>query len=138
MIANRWDSSGLDPDDCSVIYAYVRNKWVKCISEMYSIFKGRSRREVAMATAELFKMNKISNKAKSITAKRIAMFLERAEESELVISQRIKDEERRRSRQHLTPAFGKDIADKGLATDLSSESIADLPDEKLIQQMDTF
>jgi hypothetical protein len=40
----------LDPWDAGIAYAFVKNEWVKCISEHYRIFQGRSEREIPLAT----------------------------------------------------------------------------------------
>ncbi len=42
-----------DPFDAGVAYAFVKKRWVRCISEHYARFAGRSEREVQLASAEL-------------------------------------------------------------------------------------
>jgi transposase InsO family protein len=84
-----------DPDDCGIIYAFIRNHWIKCFSDMYATFKGRSRKEIAIATVELRKANALSNKKRAITARRIAAFLAQAEELESLRIQRMRDEEKK-------------------------------------------
>jgi len=93
----------LDPDDSGVIYAFVRNVWVICKSDMYTTFKGRSRKEVRNATQELNKNNSISNKKRLLSANRIAIFLRKAEEIEGMSLQRAKDQERFKITQQANP-----------------------------------
>lgn len=42
-----------DPFDMGVAYAYVEGRWVKCISQYYSTFVGRSEKEVLLAAHEI-------------------------------------------------------------------------------------
>ena len=39
-----------DPFDVGTLYAYVNNRWVKCISEYYYLLKGKSEKELAIIT----------------------------------------------------------------------------------------
>ncbi|WP_340135492.1 TnsA endonuclease N-terminal domain-containing protein [Bacillus cereus] len=82
-----------DPYDISIAYAYVNNKWVRCISEYYSIFRNRTERELKHITAELKKRFKNHNKSFNISAKMIAEFINKSEKSEKAFEQAIKDRE---------------------------------------------
>ncbi|WP_454659251.1 TnsA endonuclease N-terminal domain-containing protein [Bacillus mycoides] len=82
-----------DPYDISIAYAYVNNKWVRCISEYYSIFRNRTERELKHITAELKKRFKNHNKSFNISAKMIADFINKSEKSERAFEQAIKDRE---------------------------------------------
>ncbi|KAF6700425.1 MULTISPECIES: TnsA endonuclease N-terminal domain-containing protein [Bacillus] len=82
-----------DPYDISIAYAYVNNKWIKCISEYYSIFRNRTERELKHITAELKKRFKNHNKSFNISAKMIADFINKSEKSERAFEQAIKDRE---------------------------------------------
>lgn len=82
-----------DPYDISIAYAYVNNKWVRCISEYYSIFRNRTERELKHITAELKKRFKNHNKSFNISAKMIADFINKSEKSERAFEQGIKDRE---------------------------------------------
>jgi transposase InsO family protein len=80
-----------DPFDAGVAYAYVRGQWVKCISEYYSILKGRSEKEIWLATAELQKRQQNHQKQFLVRAKKLAEFLGSAESEEALLSQRLMD-----------------------------------------------
>ncbi|AZJ23132.1 transposase [Bacillus wiedmannii bv. thuringiensis] len=82
-----------DPYDISIAYAYVNNKWIRCISEYYSIFRNRTERELKHITAELKKRFKNHNKSFNISAKMIAEFINKSEKSERAFEQAIKDRE---------------------------------------------
>ena len=82
-----------DPKDAGVAYAYVRKQWVRCISQYYSVFKGRSEREIQLATQELRQQYKQHSKRFTITAKALAVFLEGTEITESILMQRLKDGE---------------------------------------------
>ncbi|MBR8840008.1 MAG: DDE-type integrase/transposase/recombinase [Stigonema ocellatum SAG 48.90 = DSM 106950] len=80
-----------DPFDVGIAYAYVRGQWVKCISEYYAIFKGRSEKEILLATAELQKRNSNHHKSFQVRAKKLAEFLSTAEAEEALLAQRLRD-----------------------------------------------
>lgn len=82
-----------DPRDAGIAYAYVRKQWVRCISQYYSVFKGRSEREIQLATQELRQQYKQHSKRFTITAKALAVFLEGTEITESILMQRLKDGE---------------------------------------------
>lgn len=82
-----------DPKDAGIAYAYVRKQWVRCISQYYSVFKGRSEREIQLATQELRQQYKQHSKKFTITAKALAVFLEGTEITESILMQRLKDGE---------------------------------------------
>ncbi len=80
-----------DPFDVGIAYAYIRGQWVKCISEYYAIFKGRSEKEIWLATAELQKRNSNHDKQLTVRAKKLAEFLSTAEAEEVLLAQRLRD-----------------------------------------------
>ncbi len=80
-----------DPSDAGVSYAYVRGQWVRCISQNYSIFHGRSEREIQLATQELRQQYKQHSQRFTITAKALASFLEETQTVESILLQRLKD-----------------------------------------------
>ncbi|MGK7895591.1 MAG: Mu transposase C-terminal domain-containing protein [Xenococcus sp. (in: cyanobacteria)] len=82
-----------DPTDAGVAYAYVRGQWVRCISQYYSIFHGRSEREIQLATVELRQQQKKYGQQFTITAKALANFLEGTQITESILLQRLKDSE---------------------------------------------
>jgi putative transposase len=82
-----------DPFDIGTAYAFVKSRWVPCISEYYLQFKGHSERELLLATIELRKRRQEHAKHTSITGKRLAEFLASAEAHEVVLTQRLQDAE---------------------------------------------
>lgn len=82
-----------DPFDIGVAYAFVKGRWVQCISEYHLQFKGRSERELLLATTELRKRLSNHSKEISITGKRLAEFLSSAEAHETILAQRLRDAE---------------------------------------------
>lgn len=84
-----------DPFDIGSGLAYVRGEWVECYSEYYSVFRGRSEREVMLATAELRRRSTRHSQRFSITAARLAHFLESVESEEVLLRQRTADREAR-------------------------------------------
>lgn len=80
-----------DPFDAGVAYAYVRGQWVECISEYYSVFQGRTEKEILLASAELVKRSRNHGKRFKIRAKQLAEFLSSAEAEEVLLSQRLRD-----------------------------------------------
>ncbi len=82
-----------DPFDAGVAYAYVRNRWVRCISELYTRFQGHSQKELMLATAELRKRIQGHSKQFQVTANKLANFLASVETQEVLLSQRLQDNE---------------------------------------------
>ncbi|GAB4199574.1 MAG: TnsA endonuclease N-terminal domain-containing protein [Roseiflexaceae bacterium] len=63
-----------DPFDISYIYAFVNGRWVKCIAEYHALFRGRSEKEIMIATNEIRRLDRVSNRNHTINAKKIANF----------------------------------------------------------------
>lgn len=80
-----------DPTNMGLAYAYVQGRWVQCISEHYARFKGRSETLVRLATQELHAQNRHHAQQLSITAKRIAEFVEALEHEEAYYEQLWRD-----------------------------------------------
>ncbi len=82
-----------DPFDAGIAYAYVGKRWVQCISEHYSSLRGKSERELMLATTELRK--RVQNHAVrfTVTAKKLADFLASVEAEESLRVQRLQDHE---------------------------------------------
>lgn len=80
-----------DPFDVGVAYAYVCGQWVECISEYYSVFQGRSEKEILLASAELIKRHQNHSQRLKLRAKHLAEFLSSAEAEEVLLSQRLRD-----------------------------------------------
>jgi putative transposase len=80
-----------DPYDMGVAYAYVKNQWVTCISQHYSSLAGHSEKEIAIASEELRKLKSSANKQFSVTASSLAEFLNKSEQQEVILIQRMQD-----------------------------------------------
>jgi putative transposase len=80
-----------DPFDMGVAYAYVQGRWVKCISQYYSIFSGRSEKELLLASIEIKQQAKLSQTSTTISAKRLADFLANVTSHEALLLQRLRD-----------------------------------------------
>ena len=96
-VAGQSVSVKYDPEDASVIYAFIRGRWVQCLSENSGIFRGKSRKEILLASRELSRQMQVASKGRSITAGKLAHFLESALETEETLRQRRKDAELMRS-----------------------------------------
>ena len=86
-----------DPFDAGVAYAYVQGQWVRCISEYYAQFQGRSEREIQLASAELRKRRQQHGQQSPISGGQLASFLTSLEAEELLHQQRRRDAERQGS-----------------------------------------
>ncbi len=82
-----------DPFDAGLAYAFVRKRWVRCISEHHARFAGRSEREVQLASAELRRRQQRHGQRLPITARLLADFLASLEAEEVVLEQRLRDAE---------------------------------------------
>jgi putative transposase len=80
-----------DPFDLGVAYAYVQGRWVKCISQYYSVFSGRSERELLLASLEIKQQAKLTQTPTTISAKRLADFLSNVTAHEALMLQRLRD-----------------------------------------------
>jgi putative transposase len=83
-----------DPFDVGTAYAFCRNQWVECHSEYYAVFRGRSEKEVMLATKELHKQHQQHSKQRfDLNARTLAIFLESVEAEEALLMQRLRDRE---------------------------------------------
>ena len=80
-----------DPFDVGVAYAYVQGRWVKCISQYYSIFEGRSEKELLLASQEIRQQGKRTRTSPEVSAKRLAEFIANVQEHETLLLQRLRD-----------------------------------------------
>jgi transposase InsO family protein len=87
-----------DPFDAGISYAFTKGQWAECHSEHYVVFQGRSEKEVMLASQELRRMRQCHSEQLSVTATRLANFLESVEAQELLLQQRLTDAESRRLR----------------------------------------
>jgi putative transposase len=85
-----------DPFDAGMAYAFVAKRWVHCYSEHYSIFRGRSEKELMIATKELRALKTSHSRQFTVSAKKIADFLQSVEAEEAMLMQRLRDAEGRK------------------------------------------
>lgn len=96
-----------DPFDAGTAYAFCCNQWIECHSEYYSALRGRSEREIMLATAELRKRQRLHSAQKfTVTAKALASFLIAVDDQEELLQQRNRD------RECLLMRMGKTSTDK--------------------------
>jgi putative transposase len=87
-----------DPYDAGTAFAYVGNHWRSCYSEYFSSFRGRSEREMMIATAELRKRSQEHSREFKVTARRLADFVASVEAEESLLIQRLQDAAARKIR----------------------------------------
>lgn len=84
-----------DPFDVGTAYAFVGNRWEKCTSEHYLTLRGHSEREIKIAREELVSGKRKHSQQFTVTARKLADFLELAEGDERLLEQRRRDMESR-------------------------------------------
>ncbi len=84
-----------DPYDMGHAYVFLKNRWVECISEHYTRFKGRSERELQIATEELRQRTHRHSQQFTVTAAKLAEFVAFVEAHEVLLTQRRRDAEAR-------------------------------------------
>ncbi|WP_100012867.1 TnsA endonuclease N-terminal domain-containing protein [Lentibacillus sediminis] len=70
-----------DPFNLGIAYAYINKKWVKCISQYYSILKNLTEKELKFITSEIKKNKHNHAKNFSINAQKIARFITEIEDN---------------------------------------------------------
>src|SRR5260370_10931729 len=76
-------------------FACVKGRWVECISEHYARFKGRTEREMQLATEELRQRHRRHGQQLVLTTAKLADFLSSVEAEEVLLTQRQRDHEAR-------------------------------------------
>jgi transposase InsO family protein len=116
-----------DPFDAGVAYAFIRKRWVRCISEHHARFAGRSEREIQLASAELHRRHQRHHQQFRVTARQLADFLASVEGEEVVLEQRVRDAEARTT---LEPLVGTPLMDPTVVAVLGADDITE-PDLEL-------
>ena len=80
-----------DPYDVGQAYVFVKGTWVACHSEHYRVFRGRTEREVMLASSELRKRQSRGRSVFNASAKKLASFLTSVEAQETLLMQRLRD-----------------------------------------------
>ncbi len=111
-----------DPFDAGVAYAFIRKRWVRCISEHHARFAGRSEREIQLASAELRRRQQRHNQQFRVTARQLADFLASVEGEEVVLEQRLRDAEARTT---LEPLVGTPLMDPTVVAVFGADDIAE-------------
>lgn len=71
-----------DPFNIGIAYAYVNKRWIKCISQYYSVFNKLTQKELQFITNEIKKSKQNHAKKYSISAQKIAEFIQKLENNE--------------------------------------------------------
>jgi hypothetical protein len=82
-----------DPFDVGTAYAFVEGRWVQCHSEYFAVLHGHSERELMIASNELRRRQQCHSQGLVITAKKLAGFLQSVEADEVLMAQRLRDQE---------------------------------------------
>ncbi len=94
-----------DPFDITVAYAYVNGEWVTCRAKRLwelEMLEGRSEKELANATDEIKKMNKLQGKTfVDITDRKLAEFFQHIEMEETALSAVWRQAKKNTAIQHL-------------------------------------
>ena len=91
-----------DPFDAGTAYAFVERRWVRCHSEYYTALHGHSEKELMIASSELRRRQQSHSQGLVITAKKLAGFLQSVEADELLMAQRLRDQEAQATRNFLS------------------------------------
>lgn len=92
-----------DPFNAGIAYALIKRLWTKCTSEYFRVFQGKSENEIRWATEEMRKRAKESSKSISISARKLALFLEsvETEESDRLNKHQMQERENRSVRESI-------------------------------------
>lgn len=128
-VAGTQVSVRFDPLDARSAFAYVRGQWTKCLSEHWVTFRGRSEREIMIATAELRRRHLLHSRQFNFTATKLARFLESIEAEEVLLQQRLADRATRNvltlvgTNSHQQPTFQLDQSPSSIAKEKGKSSM---------------
>jgi putative transposase len=71
-----------DPFNMGEAYAYANGRWIAGTSEYFWFFQGRTERETLLASSEIRRRDQLLNRNRSLTAKRLAEFIDSLEQEE--------------------------------------------------------
>jgi putative transposase len=81
-----------DPFDLGIAWAFVKGRWVECISQYYSVLHGKSERALRIACTLLRQRRRRSARARyTVNARELAEFLSRVEDHEQLLLQVARD-----------------------------------------------
>jgi putative transposase len=84
-----------DPFDIGTAYAYVRRRWVRCVSQYHAQLSGHTEKELLLASKEIRRQHQLHTANAAVTARRLADFLTKAAAHEAIRQQRLLDLEAR-------------------------------------------
>src|SRR5258708_580309 len=88
-----------DPWNAAIAWAYVNDQWVICHSRYQGILNGRSEKEIKIATSLLREQMQSHGEVRmTITASKLAAFLDKAKQHEALLLHRARDIESRCAR----------------------------------------
>lgn len=71
-----------DPFNMGIVYAYVQNKWIKCLSEQYKYLEGKTERQVQLIAEEIREKNKRQYRYDTVTGGMLANYILEVEDKE--------------------------------------------------------
>jgi len=80
-----------DPFDAGTAHVFVKGQWTECHSEHYAVFRGRSEKEIRLASQELRRIRPCHAQQFTVTAAKLAEFLGSVEAEEVLLKQRLTD-----------------------------------------------
>lgn len=80
-----------DPFDAGTAHAFAKGQWTECHSEHYTVFRGRSEKEIRLASQELRRIRQCHAQQFTVTAAKLAEFLGSVEAQEVLLKQRLID-----------------------------------------------
>jgi putative transposase len=81
-----------EPLNIGIAYAFVKGQWHECISDKYSVFQGRSEREIMIASREFHKLHQMTGDDVELSEQRLAEFIGKLEKEEVIMLQRLRDD----------------------------------------------
>lgn len=82
-----------DPFDASVAFAWLRDHWAPCRSELAAEFQGRSEKEIGIVTQEIRARFRRTGQRRAIKASLIAQYLRETTATEKILTQRKRHQE---------------------------------------------
>jgi len=117
-----------DPFNIGIAYAYINKRWIKCISECYSIFSNLSQKELKFITSEIKKSKQNHSKKYTITAQKIAKFINNLEKNDQYVLLKAKVEETKKVI-HLVFNYSNTTDDKQEIVEVENEKVQNKPKE---------
>ena len=71
-----------DPFNIGIAYAFIDNRWVKCLSEQYKYLNGKTEKQIKLIAEEIRQKFRLYSQNNTVTARMIASFIIESEEIE--------------------------------------------------------